>query len=64
VATIAPPPTKTVTLTIDGQEITVAEGTTIWDAANAAGIEIPVLCHGEPSAEHPASPDREGGASP
>jgi formate dehydrogenase major subunit len=32
---------------IDGQEITVAEGTTIWDAAKAAGIEIPVLCHDE-----------------
>jgi formate dehydrogenase major subunit len=47
VATTAPPPTKTVTLTIDGQEITVAEGTTIWDAAKAAGIEIPVLCHDE-----------------
>ena len=46
-ATTAPPPTKTVTLMIDGQEITVAEGTTIWDAAKAAGIEIPVLCHDE-----------------
>jgi formate dehydrogenase major subunit len=47
VATTAPPPTKTVTLTIDGREVTVAEGTTIWDAAKAAGIEIPVLCHDE-----------------
>jgi formate dehydrogenase major subunit len=47
VATTAPPPTKTVTLTIDGQEVTVPEGTTIWDAAKEAGIEIPVLCHDE-----------------
>jgi formate dehydrogenase major subunit len=47
VATTAPPPTKTVTLTIDGREVTVAEGTTIWDAAKSAGIEIPVLCHDE-----------------
>jgi formate dehydrogenase major subunit len=34
-----------VTLTIDGQEITVAEGTTIWEAARSLGVEIPVLCH-------------------
>ncbi|HEV2873834.1 MAG TPA: 2Fe-2S iron-sulfur cluster-binding protein, partial [Thermoleophilaceae bacterium] len=46
-ATTAPPPTKTVTLTIDGREVTVAEGTTIWDAAKDAGIDIPVLCHDE-----------------
>jgi len=47
VATTAPPPTKTVTLTIDGREVTVAEGTTMWDAAKQAGIDIPVLCHDE-----------------
>jgi NADP-reducing hydrogenase subunit HndD len=34
-----------VTLTIDGQEITVPEGTTILDAAQQAGIEIPVICY-------------------
>ncbi len=39
--------TRTVTLTIDGQPITVPEGTTIWAAAKAAGIDIPVLCHDE-----------------
>src|SRR5262247_2230423 len=39
--------TRTVTLTIDGQQITVPDGTTIWAAAKAAGIEIPVLCHDE-----------------
>ncbi len=34
-----------VTLTIDGQSVTVPAGTTIWEAAAAAGIDIPVLCH-------------------
>lgn len=37
--------TKAITLTIDGQPITVPEGTTIWDAARKLGIDIPVLCH-------------------
>ena len=41
------PKTTMVTLTIDGQERTVTEGTTIWEAARDAGIEIPVLCHDE-----------------
>src|SRR6201987_5335901 len=40
-ATIA----KNVTLTIDGREVTVPEGTTILDAAKQLGIELPVLCH-------------------
>lgn len=35
----------TFTLTIDGQTVEVEPGTTIWDAARKAGIEIPVLCH-------------------
>src|ERR1700746_3722268 len=39
--------TRTVTLTIDGQQITVPDGTTIWAAAKQAGIDIPVLCHDE-----------------
>jgi formate dehydrogenase major subunit len=43
----APGETRTVTLKIDGREVTVAEGTTIWTAAKEAGIEIPVLCHDE-----------------
>jgi formate dehydrogenase major subunit len=38
---------RTVTLMIDGREVTATEGTTIWAAARAAGIEIPVLCHDE-----------------
>jgi formate dehydrogenase major subunit len=47
---ISTPPqseTRTVSLTIDGREVAVAEGTTIWQAAKDAGIEIPVLCHDE-----------------
>jgi formate dehydrogenase major subunit len=39
--------TGTVTLTIDGREVTAADGTTIWRAASDAGIDIPVLCHDE-----------------
>jgi formate dehydrogenase major subunit len=34
-----------VRLTIDGRPVEVPAGTTIWEAAKAAGIEIPVLCH-------------------
>ncbi len=47
--TTAPAPTeqRTVTATIDGQPVTVAEGTTIWSAARDIGIDIPVLCHDE-----------------
>ena len=36
---------KTVTLAIDGEEITVAEGTTILEAARAPGKEVPVICY-------------------
>src|SRR5215831_1354468 len=43
----APAQLRTVTLTIDGTEVTVPEGTTIWAAARNAGIDIPVLCHDE-----------------
>ena len=32
-------------LTIDGVPVKVAEGTTLFDAAREAGIDIPVLCH-------------------
>ena len=34
-----------VELTIDGHTVRVPEGTSIWDAAREAGIEIPALCH-------------------
>ena len=40
----------TVEVTIDGQSVRVPEGTSIWQAAREAGIEIPALCH-EPGLE-------------
>lgn len=36
---------KTVSLTIDGQPVTVPVGTTLWEAARNLDIGIPVLCH-------------------
>jgi NADH dehydrogenase/NADH:ubiquinone oxidoreductase subunit G len=36
---------ETVTLKIDGREVTVPKGTTILDAAAQLGIEIPVICY-------------------
>jgi len=36
---------STVTLTINGQEVTVPAGTTVLDAALGAGIFIPTFCH-------------------
>jgi len=38
-------PAPDVTLTIDGQQVTVPPGTTIFDAARMHGIAIPTLCH-------------------
>ena len=32
-------------LKIDGNDVEVREGTTIWDAARGCGIDIPALCH-------------------
>ena len=46
-AITATPAARTVTLSIDGQELSVPDGTTILDAAKSVGIEIPVLCHDE-----------------
>jgi NADH dehydrogenase/NADH:ubiquinone oxidoreductase subunit G len=37
--------TDTVTLTIDGKEVTVPKGTTILQAAEILGIEIPIICY-------------------
>ena len=34
-----------ITLSIDGREVTVEEGTTILEAANSIGIKIPTLCY-------------------
>jgi formate dehydrogenase major subunit len=46
-AITAPESVGTVTLTIDGREVTAAEGSTIYQAARDAGIDIPVLCHND-----------------
>ncbi len=37
-------PRESWTLTVDGREVTVPEGSTLLDAARAAGVEIPTLC--------------------
>ncbi len=37
--------TKTITVTIDGQEIKAGEGMTVLEAAKEAGIYIPTLCY-------------------
>ena len=37
--------TELITLEIDGQSVSVPAGTTIFEAAKAAGIEIPNLCY-------------------
>ncbi|MGH2893665.1 MAG: 2Fe-2S iron-sulfur cluster-binding protein, partial [Solirubrobacteraceae bacterium] len=37
--------TKNISLRIDGQEVTVRDGTTILEAAAQLQITIPVLCH-------------------
>jgi NADH dehydrogenase/NADH:ubiquinone oxidoreductase subunit G len=39
---------NTITLTIDGQQLSAEAGQTVLEAAQAAGIQIPTLCH------HPA----------
>jgi len=36
---------KLIHLTIDGQEITVPKGTTVYTAAKKLGIEIPIFCY-------------------
>src|SRR3954464_5578165 len=48
-AMTVPPKTDapTVTCTIDGVEVTVPAGATIYTAAKEVGIDIPVLCHDE-----------------
>ena len=35
---------ETVTLTIDGREVTVPEGTSVMRAAFEAGVKVPKLC--------------------
>lgn len=42
-----PAPVQQITITIDGQEISVPEGSTILTACNAAGKDTPTLCYGD-----------------
>ncbi|WP_428929028.1 formate dehydrogenase subunit alpha [Marinibacterium sp. SX1] len=37
--------TATVTFNLNGEDVTVPEGFTIWEAANGRGLVIPHLCH-------------------
>ena len=41
------PAATAVKLTIDGREVTVEPGTTIFDAARRLGIDVPTLCHAQ-----------------
>src|SRR4030095_10685696 len=41
------PAPASVKLTIDGREVPVEPGTTIFDAARRLGIDIPTLCHAQ-----------------
>ncbi len=34
-----------ITISLDGKDVTVPEGTSIWDAAHGQGLVIPHLCH-------------------
>ncbi|MEM1362930.1 MAG: 2Fe-2S iron-sulfur cluster-binding protein, partial [Pseudomonadota bacterium] len=38
-------PIQTVTFNLNGEDVTVPTGTTIWEAANGLGLVIPHLCH-------------------
>ncbi|MEL6315557.1 MAG: molybdopterin-dependent oxidoreductase, partial [Pseudomonadota bacterium] len=37
--------TEMVTFTLDGEEVTVEKGMSIWEAAHGRGLKIPHLCH-------------------
>lgn len=37
--------TRNVTFNLNGEDVAVPEGTTIWEAANGKGLIIPHLCH-------------------
>jgi len=39
------PPPETVTLTIDGMQVTVRKGTNVIEAARAVGIDISAFCY-------------------
>jgi predicted molibdopterin-dependent oxidoreductase YjgC len=40
-----PPVRPEVTLTVDGRQVTVPEGSTLLDACRAAGTDVPTLCY-------------------
>src|ERR1700736_3163197 len=40
-------PRRLVSFTVDGEPVTVPEGSTILDACRVAGIDIPTLCFGD-----------------
>ena len=40
-------PTRMIDLTIDGTEVQVAEGASVLDACNKAGLDTPTLCYAE-----------------
>ena len=40
-------PVRQITITIDGKEVSVPEGSTILTACNAAGKDTPTLCYGD-----------------
>ena len=44
---------KTVTFTLDGRDVTVTEGQTIWQAAQTAGTDIPHLCYRDEAGYRP-----------
>ena len=35
-----------VTISVDGNDVSVLEGDTILDACNAAGVDTPTICYG------------------
>ena len=41
----APAATKMVTLTIEGRQVTVPDGTNILEAAKVAGVLVPHYCY-------------------
>ncbi|MBV8734506.1 MAG: (2Fe-2S)-binding protein [Solirubrobacterales bacterium] len=41
------PPARLISVTIDGQQVEVPEGSTILDACNQLGIDTPTLCYGD-----------------
>ena len=45
--------TDTVTFNLNGEDVTVERGLTVWEAANGRGLKIPHLCHKDATAYVP-----------